>query len=334
MKYSVLGFNQQKLVDFGLDLKDTMLLRYFVDFKETGKMRNITLESETYYWLKYEAVVDEFPLLDIKTKDTVYRRLQKLVKSKILKHTTVKDYGNYSYYSLGEKYEELLQNAESNECNSNEVSEVVDNSVDKPVDNTLVSDEKSGGSDEIKEGSDEIKEGLGRNQGRVGRNQGTNNPSTIYPSTNNPSTNNPDKEIKEIVEYLNKKTNSKFRYTDKYTKTLIKDKLNNGFTLADLKIVIDKKVKQWDNTTWSNYLRPSTLFGNKFENYLNEKDRSMNFSKSQKGHFNNFTQRDYDCTKLERLLLGYDNGNLEDAYNSTYTDFNPSAFERDLGICV
>lgn len=317
MKYLVLGFNQQKLVDFELDLKDAMLLRYFVDFKKSGKMRNITLESETYYWLKYEAVVDEFPLLGIKSKDTVYRRLQKLVKCKILKHTTIKNYGNYSYYCFGENYEELLQNTEIDECNSNEV-------VDNSVDNVLVSDEKSGGSDEMSEGSDEKSEGLGRKVG-------TNNPSTIYPSINNPSTNNP---YMEIVSYLNKKTNSKFRYTDKYTKTLIKDKLNNGFTVEDFKLVIDKKVKQWENTNLSNYLRPSTLFGNKFENYLNEKDRSMNFSKSQKGHFNNFTQRDYDCTKLERLLLGYDNGNLEDAYNSTYTDFNPSAFERDLGICV
>jgi uncharacterized phage protein (TIGR02220 family) len=48
--------------------------------------------------------------------------------------------------------------------------------------------------------------------------------------------------------------------------------MNEGFTLADFKTVIDHKTSEWlDDPHWSKYLRPDTLFGTKFESYLNQK---------------------------------------------------------------
>lgn len=35
--------------------------------------------------------------------------------------------------------------------------------------------------------------------------------------------------------------------------------------------MIDKKASQWGNSDMANYLRQSTLFGEKFESYLNER---------------------------------------------------------------
>jgi len=85
---------------------------------------------------------------------------------------------------------------------------------------------------------------------------------------------NKDKNIyKYIVEYLNQKCNKKFRHTTKATQRLIDARLNEGFTIEDFKKVIDIKYSQWLGTDMEKYLRPETLFGTKFESYLNEKPK-------------------------------------------------------------
>lgn len=75
---------------------------------------------------------------------------------------------------------------------------------------------------------------------------------------------------KEIISYLNMILDSNYKYTTKKTQDCIKARLNDGFTVEDFKTVIDKKAKEWQGTTMERYLRPETLFGNKFEGYLNQ----------------------------------------------------------------
>ncbi|QGN59920.1 conserved phage C-terminal domain-containing protein [Leuconostoc citreum] len=76
---------------------------------------------------------------------------------------------------------------------------------------------------------------------------------------------------KEIVDYLNEKTGSKYRSSGSKTKSLIKARVNDGFDLDDFKKVIDTKTSQWLNDQkMKKFLRPETLFGSKFEGYLNE----------------------------------------------------------------
>lgn len=78
--------------------------------------------------------------------------------------------------------------------------------------------------------------------------------------------------ITEIINYLNEKAKTKFSLKTEKTLTLIQAKLNCGFTVEDFRKVIDVKCKDWfGNPEWSKFLRPETLFGNKFEGYLNEK---------------------------------------------------------------
>ena len=75
-----------------------------------------------------------------------------------------------------------------------------------------------------------------------------------------------------IVDHLNKKTDSKYKTSTKSTQKHIKARLNEGYTLEDFIRVIDIKVAEWgDNEKMSQYLRPDTLFGTKFESYLNQK---------------------------------------------------------------
>lgn len=76
----------------------------------------------------------------------------------------------------------------------------------------------------------------------------------------------------DIIDYLNNKTNSNYKHDGKKTKELIKARLNEGFVLEDFKRVIDNKVNSWgSDEKMVTYLRPETLFSNKFEGYLNEK---------------------------------------------------------------
>lgn len=81
-----------------------------------------------------------------------------------------------------------------------------------------------------------------------------------------------DKEIiKGIIDYLNIKTNSHYKYSTEKIRKLIKTRLNDNFTIDDFKTVIDKKTDEWLGTDFEKFLRPETLFGNKFEGYLNQK---------------------------------------------------------------
>jgi len=75
---------------------------------------------------------------------------------------------------------------------------------------------------------------------------------------------------KRIVDYLNEKADRKYKHSTAKTKSLIKARWEEGFKLEDFKKVINNKVNEWIDTDMSKYLRPETLFGTKFEGYLNQ----------------------------------------------------------------
>ena len=89
---------------------------------------------------------------------------------------------------------------------------------------------------------------------------------------NNKSLDN--KYIKSIVDYLNAKADTKYRASTESTARHIRARLNEGFSVDDFYTVIDKKVAEWKGSDMEKYLRPETLFGTKFESYLNAKARS------------------------------------------------------------
>ena len=74
-----------------------------------------------------------------------------------------------------------------------------------------------------------------------------------------------------IIDYLNQKAGTKYKASSKKTQTCIHARLAEGFDVEDFKTVIDKKCADWIGTEWEQYLRPETLFGTKFEAYLNAK---------------------------------------------------------------
>jgi len=90
-----------------------------------------------------------------------------------------------------------------------------------------------------------------------------------------------DKNYVEIIDYLNLKTGSSYRYSTKSIREYINGRLREGYTVDDFKTVIDKKCLEWEGTDQEQYLRPSTLFAPKhFAEYLNQPVK-----KAKKGGF-------------------------------------------------
>jgi uncharacterized phage protein (TIGR02220 family) len=86
----------------------------------------------------------------------------------------------------------------------------------------------------------------------------------------------PTEAIFEIINHLNKVTGSNYRTSSTKTQTLIKARMNEGFSVEDFKTVINNKHQEWNTTEMSVYLRPETLFGTKFESYLNQNKGKKN----------------------------------------------------------
>ncbi|MDM5320386.1 conserved phage C-terminal domain-containing protein [Bacillus pumilus] len=89
--------------------------------------------------------------------------------------------------------------------------------------------------------------------------------------TVNPKTQETEIPFKLIVDLLNKVTGKSFRHSSAATQRLIKARWNDGFRFEDFKTVILTKSNQWiKDDKMNKYLQPTTLFGTKFEGYLNE----------------------------------------------------------------
>lgn len=122
--------------------------------------------------------------------------------------------------------------------------------------NNQVNDDKNPNSDEV----DDDNESAETPQKKRKENKRNNN-SDIY---------------KKIISYLNRKTGKKFSYKSAANQKLINGRMSEGRTVEDFLHVIDVKCEQWlNNPQMHEYLRPSTLFGQKnFENYVNEELKS------------------------------------------------------------
>jgi len=80
-------------------------------------------------------------------------------------------------------------------------------------------------------------------------------------------------DVNKIINYLNDKIGSNFKSTTNKTVSSIRSRFKEGFVIDDFYAVIDKKSQEWINDDkMSIFLRPLTLFGTKFESYLNQKD--------------------------------------------------------------
>ena len=107
MKYTIEGFSQKVAKDLGLDALDLIILRWFVDFKDSGNMRTEFINGEKYYWIRHKKLTDELPILSMQT-NAFYRRLRKICECGVLKRVLLNENGSYTYYTLGENFIKLI----------------------------------------------------------------------------------------------------------------------------------------------------------------------------------------------------------------------------------
>lgn len=281
MRVEVLGFKQEELMRQGVSLDEALILRDIEDIINSGKTATYFCEEDgkMYHWIFYNKVLDDIPILNISKerlariiihnlcekpedfdekfescsertqKDMRQRKYLGLLKSKVVKNTAE---GTRSYFTFTDKFYEMREEIFSEEGMTN-TSEGCDVNVEWARRKRLVrQNENVGRGSDVNVFSDKTKT-CSRTR-RKRRNK------DIYINI-----------YIDIVEYLNKKANKNYKHNSDKTRRFIDARLNEGFTLEDFKKVIDNKCRSWLNDERMNqYLRPETLFGTKFEAYLNE----------------------------------------------------------------
>ncbi|MFU7515521.1 conserved phage C-terminal domain-containing protein [Clostridium sp. HCS.1] len=407
MQFSFLGYSVKKIMELDLDVKDVTILRFFDDFRQSGRMNYEVIEGVNYYWISYQNIENELPFLGL-GKRSIMMRMLKLRDLGVLSHYTKKEGGTFSYYALGEKYRELLYIKNNNDSNNNDSNASNDsdstggqaigyydatnvsrigqdiyqhntisnyndgestnylttkfnskesadsfsndytstmgqatlyyneenkfyNGEDNKEDSNKVVDNNEEDIQNNIQGIDYLKDFEDSNYKKEERVYSNNHRgytekcSTNTHLLNNSSTiltniyNNIKDKVSSIINYLNSKVGVMYKASNTKTVNLVKARLKDGFTIEDFKTVIDKKVKAWKGTIFEQYLTPFTLFGEKFEVYLNQKivksDESKNnnsygnkisYSGNKKLKFDNFKGREYDYDELEKKLLGWD----------------------------
>ena len=123
MKYSILGFNQQKVlslvkgvkdekkgktITIAIDVEDLLILSVIADLSNRKSIRKVILEDGQYAWISYNAILEDLPILRIDKKQ-LRRRLDKLVEFDLidLKVERVNGSGTFVYIKIGKMYEEL-----------------------------------------------------------------------------------------------------------------------------------------------------------------------------------------------------------------------------------
>lgn len=113
-------------------------------------------------------------------------------------------------------------------------------------------------------------------------------------------------QVAEIVAYLNDKLHTKYSAKSAANVRLITARLKDGYTVADFKTVIDKKYDEWRETEFAAYLRPQTLFGTKFDSYLNAPIRKRTMPKTNTIGGVEIERQEYSDEELSGLFTKLD----------------------------
>jgi uncharacterized phage protein (TIGR02220 family) len=129
--------------------------------------------------------------------------------------------------------------------------------------------------------------------------KGKSNTRDYTETTKAETTNNKDTVfVEDVISYLNEKANKNFKPTTTASINKINKWKKQGFTLEDFKTVIDNQVSAWLNDPKMNeYLRPTTLFNEKFEGYLNKKQKGGRNVERPQSSYAGDTKKDWK-TKL------------------------------------
>ena len=231
--------NNKKCMEWQLNAQQGILFSLLYDCSNWAK--EVIVDGQTYYFVSRNLVINELPMF-FEKPDTVYREFKKLFEKGLIK------------YKKNEKMDLIRITEKGKEWN---FSNFENNSEKNPS---------------FEENSEKFPNKLGKKS----ENNSEKNP-TYKNTILHKDTNDKDNNIySAVINYLNEKTNrtgrEKYNFNSKEIRKYIKARQNDGYKLEDFKTVIDNMVTAWTGTEWETYLRPRTLFSNKFEDYLRWKN--------------------------------------------------------------
>ena len=241
MKYNILSFSQERLIENSFDADDAIVLATIKDMYASERMDSIIKDNKRYIWVNQEYLYNQIPIIGSIKK--LRRILSKMCDNGFLDSTVVTNKkgksGKFYYVKITEKLDSL--------------SDYITNGQNdhRPMDKMTI-DQWT----------------------KCPNKDSSINYSSINDSINTLSCkqDRTDNITKEVIDRLNDVAGTKYKDRTPKTKTLIQARLKEGFSLEDFNRVIDKKCREWSNTEMAKYLRPETLFGTKFESYLNQPD--------------------------------------------------------------
>ena len=114
MKYTIFGFDQAAAIQLNLTIEDLAVLRFLVDFKDSGKLQKKFINGEEYIWINYDIILKEYPILNIKKRALAVRMKRlcssqcNILKSVLLQNKT----GTKMYFRLNPAiYKKILEGA-------------------------------------------------------------------------------------------------------------------------------------------------------------------------------------------------------------------------------
>ncbi|MGL4934659.1 MAG: hypothetical protein ACRC51_04220, partial [Cetobacterium sp.] len=117
MKYTILGFSQQALLDFELDVSDALILKVLSDMyvSNNSKIEYRIFEDDKYMWITYPYIRKEIPII---SQRTITRKIDLLIEKGILKKVNVGSKngkkGQYLYISFDETFSKITEYQEQN----------------------------------------------------------------------------------------------------------------------------------------------------------------------------------------------------------------------------
>ena len=172
MKYSVLGFNQELVMQTDLDLTDLLLLQYVMGAAGSPNMyHKITDNHEVLVWLSHAKLTEDLPILRI-SESTLKHKIHALKEKGYLCSEQVANEhsrGTRTYYGITELTTSLIYDTETSRCQNQHLKTragakngtsdnllILDNKLDSTIPKGIVSEtepttKESSSSDELTE---------------------------------------------------------------------------------------------------------------------------------------------------------------------------------------
>ena len=131
MQYNIYSFSQAEITryndknpDYAIDPTDIIIFQWFKDFivdtvtrksenKDYKGMWTTEIDGIVYFNIRYEAIIDAFPILKFQSLKTIQRRFDKYVNGKILLKKTISHgkKGLFTYFSLTELFKSFYSDS-------------------------------------------------------------------------------------------------------------------------------------------------------------------------------------------------------------------------------